>query len=211
MVSTEMIWRCCLEVSQACSSSCLLLETHVHQCCTSTTGHSGWGELSRSPLQLQFLWSLRHQPPVLGERRLLHWCSSMCLLLPKLWQRQEAEGSWWAQARPGTETFRMKTLVRRGGNTEDISQEKTVAERERAATPGDGCFIPLWFISHVLCLLLLRLLKWKVFELKPQEFGPASQLGYSEWLCGTKSLFPRLGFIAVLLLQGKWNSFDKRQ
>lgn len=36
--------------------------------------------------------------------------------------------------------------------------------RERAERPGDGCFVPLWFVLHGLCRLLLRLSKWKASE-----------------------------------------------
>lgn len=56
-------------------------------------------------------------------------------LLPKLRQRQEAEGGWGAWALPntrlGAETSRVKTLVGRGWNTGSRSQEKTVVEREQ--------------------------------------------------------------------------------
>ena len=180
MVSGEMIWRCRLEVRRGCSSSCLLLESRVCHSCTRTMGHSSWGQLSRSPLQLQFLWVT--VAPVTGVWR-EKTVPSVLFCVPPAAQVVTKAGSRGPLGSMDSAECKTRDRNIQGEDTCQKAMkywEQKPRENsgwERAERPGDGCFIALWFVLHVLCLLLLQLPKWKASKLKPWRARPASHSG----------------------------------
>lgn len=135
MVSREMIWRCHPEVRRACSSSCLLFEICVCHSCTSTTGHSSWGRLSRSPLQLQLFWvTVAPVTHVWREKTIplvLFCVPPAAQVVTKAGSRGWPGSMGFAKCKSRDWNIQVKTLVRRGWNAGNRSQEKTVAESEQ--------------------------------------------------------------------------------
>lgn len=130
MVSGEMIWRCHLEVCRACSSSCLLFEPRVCHSCTSTTGQSSRGCLSRSPLQLQFFWVT--VAPVTGAWRDKAIPSVLFCVPPAAKVVTKAGSRGWLESM-GFAECKTRDWNIQGWNTGDRSQDKTVAKREQKA------------------------------------------------------------------------------